>query len=308
MIVKAVELERELEQRDMYSLYIWVFADERYSIIFKKRFYDLLYYDVDPWQMVLEIVNLRDDETSVMIMDCLASVAEIDDLWTPLIDLIENDGEIEEGIEEGEFGDDLIERYDLPQLLEYAKMQLNQTKLANRPEWMIEGSGSVTNIEVEKTVEEGYGLVPGHGKGFSKSIYSITQLDKKLGIDANIERENIRILGPVNQSRGVLHPKGHPCRVFGGCRMFTCNEFTPQEFEDDPRDWYSGSCEQCGMRIRGKKFAFRQPLIKGGWKGCYCSEKCVPLSEHLDLEDEKERIFQLVYITRSILLENGVYE
>lgn len=42
-------------------------------------------------------------------------------------------------------------------------------------------------------------------------------------------------------------------------------------------DWFRKSCDFCGKRISHKHHAVRQPLIHGGWRGCYCSD-CLKFS------------------------------
>ena len=97
-----------------------------------------------------------------------------------------------------------------------------------------------------------------------------------------------RILGPAHPTAGARFNEEDvsPCARHGGCRMFTCVEFENyDEFgvvdEDsegqisDSLDWYVGSCDNCFLKIQHRHWAVRKPLMYGGWKGCFCSWKCV---------------------------------
>jgi hypothetical protein len=88
-----------------------------------------------------------------------------------------------------------------------------------------------------------------------------------------------RVLGPVNAVIDADLASNHICSKYGGDRMFTCLEFETVDVEDDDEyfanDWFTGSCQQCDLRIDNRYWAVRQPLPAGGWKGCYCSWQCV---------------------------------
>jgi len=96
-----------------------------------------------------------------------------------------------------------------------------------------------------------------------------------------------REFGPINTIYSVVPNIQHECNKHGGCRMLTCNEFE-QMYQDGEEidcmtmddqigtiNWFRGSCDQCLMRILYKHYAVRQPLPHGGWRGCYCSVKCM---------------------------------
>lgn len=57
----------------------------------------------------------------------------------------------------------------------------------------------------------------------------------------------------------------------GRCAMMTC------DCHDDEDDWYSNLCDYCGTEIEGKHMATRIPMYYGGFKGCYCSKRCLHL-------------------------------
>jgi hypothetical protein len=306
LLVKAVKLEQELTEKNMYSLYIWVFADERYSPIFKKRFFNLLYHDVDPWDLMMDIINLRDDEKATNILIELDRIVEIkEDLWISYLDVLAgNQNENRSENEEWDGEDD----YPLPLLIQYVEGRVNGGRIADEPSWMVDSKGKIEPQPrfLSTTVEDGFAPVPGIEDDFAQSVYSITQKSD--------DEENIRILGPVNQCRGDLHDQTHDCGKYGGCRMFLCNEFTYQGYEDvydegesEVKGWYTGNCEQCNKQIPNKKCAVRQPRLYGGWLGCYCSIECISVRQGLSMENESELTFQLIYILREILTKHGIY-
>jgi len=98
-----------------------------------------------------------------------------------------------------------------------------------------------------------------------------------------------REFGPVNciYSRSEYDPD-HICSKYGGCRMFLCTEFEEvnedllNEESDVEVQWFYGYCDNCNKSISQKHFALRLPLLHGGWKGCYCSFRCL----EGDVEDE----------------------
>ena len=66
-----------------------------------------------------------------------------------------------------------------------------------------------------------------------------------------------------------------PTAKYGGGRMFLTNIFDYNEEDDYFEEWFVGYCEQCLLRIEKKCHAVRMPGVSGGWKGCFCSWKCV---------------------------------
>lgn len=102
------------------------------------------------------------------------------------------------------------------------------------------------------------------------------------------------ILGPANPIYGMLLDPESICCRYGGCRMFTCVDFDNEdEFgiiaEENPQEyieWFTGACEACHNKIAKKIYALRRPLTFGGWKGTFCSFKClrsvVPMNDVLN--------------------------
>lgn len=64
---------------------------------------------------------------------------------------------------------------------------------------------------------------------------------------------------------------------YGGKRMFI--SITNPEIDIDGNvevgDWFTGSCDMCLLKIERRWHSVRKPLSSGGWRGCYCSWKCV---------------------------------
>lgn len=96
-----------------------------------------------------------------------------------------------------------------------------------------------------------------------------------------------RQLGPVNTqfTHHAYLLSRSKCTKYGGCRMFTCTEHeTITESGDDYDimdqhvnivDWFRRSCDKCLRSITKRQYAVRQPLLHGGWRGCYCGFGCL---------------------------------
>lgn len=116
------------------------------------------------------------------------------------------------------------------------------------------------------------------------------QSNKILGTDKKL----YQIFGPANPLVGQDLTLNTPSSKYGGCRMFLCDIFD-RDFEFDyVEDWFTGSCDQCHLRIRQRWHAVRKPRPHGGWVWCYCSWKCVneSLDGHVMLTQELIKIFE----------------
>lgn len=83
--------------------------------------------------------------------------------------------------------------------------------------------------------------------------------------------------GPVNaltNKTASLDDNDH-CTAYGGCRMLTCQEFEQHDDGDTEVDWFTGKCVHCSKEIKHREDAARQPLLHGGWRGCFCTWLCV---------------------------------
>lgn len=110
-------------------------------------------------------------------------------------------------------------------------------------------------------------------------------------------RDVFRVYGPVNpyldtdfsnlrnEETGELDVN----LIFGGARMFTdmALEYEP-ETGVPLDDWFTGYCLQCSKRIRSYHHAVREPVLKGGWRGCYCTWDCVRETIRLDAEQDTD--------------------
>lgn len=111
-------------------------------------------------------------------------------------------------------------------------------------------------------------------------------LENKAKADLADNEELFALFGPANLivDADLANDESECCK-YGGCRMFTCIEFEdfldpsdniiykPEEYST--KDWFTGACQFCHLRIRRLWHAIRKPLDHGGWKGCYCSAKCI---------------------------------
>ena len=91
-----------------------------------------------------------------------------------------------------------------------------------------------------------------------------------------------QVLGPLNtRIRDVGSEHNGRCSLYGGCRMFSCNEYQENDEEEDVEgdlegdwlEWFVGHCEhpKCTLSIEKACYAFRIPLPDGGFYGCYCT-------------------------------------
>ena len=119
-----------------------------------------------------------------------------------------------------------------------------------------------------------------------KSAMIQDALENKAKLDLADQDDIFVILGPANAIvESDLADDDGLDHKYGGCRMLTCIEFEdfldPSEeivydySEYKPTDWFTGHCQVCHLRIRRPAHAIRMPLEHGGWRGCYCSEKCL---------------------------------
>lgn len=110
--------------------------------------------------------------------------------------------------------------------------------------------------------------------------------------------ELFRVWGPAN-----LQFAAAPEDVLDGSadlRMFVDDRFTPEE----QGTWFTGSCDQCWLRIKSPRYAVRRPLESGGWKGQYCSWDCV----RIDCGDYEPVSREMTFYYEKQCLEFGVYD
>lgn len=122
------------------------------------------------------------------------------------------------------------------------------------------------------------------------SQYSISTLKQKLKmLAATFPKENqtdisndevlFKLYGPCNSldDEEIGGEADNICSMYGGCRMFLCSCEDVAEEEEGDYDWYwfSGSCDFCRLKIKHPHYAVREPILYGGWSGCFCSLECV---------------------------------
>ena len=91
------------------------------------------------------------------------------------------------------------------------------------------------------------------------------------------DKEIQRVHGPANPLLGADLTLDDVCSTYGGCRMLLCTCFEEDEEYEEERaeDWYTGMCDGCDRSISKRWYAVRLPLAGGGWRGCYCSTRCM---------------------------------
>lgn len=136
------------------------------------------------------------------------------------------------------------------------------------------------------------------------------------------DEELFRIFGPSHPVDNNPLDGETPCGMYGGCRLFlcVCHETNGQSalvdndlFNDDPvdpqddifiTDWFTGNCQNCNLKIAKRCYAVRQPLVSGGYRGCYCSWKCV----REGTVDNEIGIFALVDNIERKMKDIGIYD
>jgi len=104
-----------------------------------------------------------------------------------------------------------------------------------------------------------------------QDLQTITQLINH--IDSEFKEVNDKALIPYF---GPSHPAQYPIDgdIKGQDRMLLCNFFDIDSWTDEPFDFFTGTCDQCGLQIRHRHHCVRMPIINGMWEGSFCSWKC----------------------------------
>jgi len=133
------------------------------------------------------------------------------------------------------------------------------------------------------------------------------ELNKELKFDdidelEKLDKELNCSFGVVNTMYYPIEDKNHVCVKYGGCRMFLCSHFEEINhdgvkidiFDDDDIkvNWYRCKCDFCDKKILSKNKAIRQPLLYGGWKGCYCSMPC--MERHMDKTNQNTIMLEIL--------------
>lgn len=149
----------------------------------------------------------------------------------------------------------------------------------------------------------------------SYAMAPVSEKLRMLGHDAIYEDEAVfREYGPVNTVYEGQGESEYECSKYGGCRMLLCNEFEATMDGEDidlmadydligERSWFTGQCqyEECKThKIQAHHYALRLPLMYGGWKGCYCSFKCLEACTN----DSYTRT--MIHIMKEQIMELGI--
>ena len=205
---------------------------------------------------------------------------------------------------------------------------------SKKPEWVSVLSGE--NLSLLNTINPGDSIDGVRENKFTEIVsesqnlfYSMTKNDELIpdGIPINIE-ETIqsylstlsidnstvshnpnRIFGPMNRfmSRDCpFNPES-----LGPCRMLECQcreiNIPGIEYIEDINlaDWFSGYCDKCLCKIRDKSHAIRYPVKGGGWRGTFCSIKCLQSGELMENTEEENIRIELL---RKTLDSDGIMD
>lgn len=135
-----------------------------------------------------------------------------------------------------------------------------------------------------------------------------------INLDKDVEMA--RCLGPANNIYGLHLGEDHICSRYGGCRMLTCQHFTTfendflttEDQDETPQEWFTGNCDNCHRKLEFKCQAVRTPVVNGGWKGCFCSFRCMRIFKDLISEGVENMLQdQLIEKKEKEITEMGIY-
>lgn len=258
----------------------------------------------------LDLINLGDDQTALKTAKILDSFFTEDQNWPLLVKLTEDveDEEYENQLLRAFFQMKVSEINTFVDCPEWIKFDLPETEIPKVPDYIpsvkeavellmndLESKGFIFEVKDPDLKHRSENIKKEIIKNCMISQYAISTVTEKIQmlnavkpfpmfIDDVIFRE----YGPVNSvythSPELIDPSS-VCAEHGGCRMFLCNEFEEIDpngdqidpFEDDTitYDWFRGICDICFLKIKKRQYAVREPLSHGGWRGCYCSFKCM---------------------------------
>lgn len=258
----------------------------------------------EPIDYFIDIINIRNDNDALKIATKLVSMFHLSyENWENLVVLTKDD-------EDEDYHNTLLREFilskfeeskvnaskplwmkqlpkrDLPIIdvkqVPCVKIAVDQL-LINMKKEKIQFTSDDTNIDVENSMKE-----------LLISQYAISTMKEKQQL-LNIKNTVDDILlfqefGPVNSlysHHTDFLNQTHDCVKYGGCRMLICREFEEMYVDGDMvdllsvdscypvADWFRGSCDECLKKITSRYCCVRQPLINGGWRGCYCSFECL---------------------------------
>lgn len=105
--------------------------------------------------------------------------------------------------------------------------------------------------------------------------------------------QNVRLYGPANPLRkNEFNKTSYPqCKDSedGICYMMKCNCHSDEEITGF-KDWYTGFCGVCEVKLPTKKDCWRTPDENGGFIGCYCEDHY----KIMEIADEDQNIINIL--------------
>lgn len=113
----------------------------------------------------------------------------------------------------------------------------------------------------------------------TKQIFLKKLLEYKIHEDTTDELELQRLYGMRNRFNNDDFDMDEYKEQIYAEHMMTCTTYNDENGFDGGYfriyDWFTGSCEFCGLKINNRRYSVRKPHKWGGWTGCYCSWQCV---------------------------------
>lgn len=282
------------KQYESFPLYMWIFINEKFTASMLKFISDVLYlnfqsiaealadYDsIEQNKVVLrkctEIFGVQSHDTYRYLLD-YAAQKENSSVYNFLLFYYVQTGEYlpkPEWVKDFTNGNMPTEAQIEEKRLQKIKITMEDVnKLSNEEfiELLTEGSKTIglreeTILETKKYFSEKLPTMTDKEKYFL--IRDILKLKKYLSEQDDVEL--FRLFGPDNPLVDTTYYE----IKYRRSRMFYCEYFDFDEENNEFYDWFVGYCEQCYNRIRYRWYALRLPLPHGGFKGCFCSHKCL---------------------------------
>lgn len=137
------------------------------------------------------------------------------------------------------------------------------------------------------------------------------QVDLELLQEVRSNHEVFQVVGPSNPYPDTDFSDLENLDLqYGGGRMFTDNTRLESDDYESLETWFTGFCDECGLKIRYYFHAVRLPEFSGGWSGCFCSWKCVRTyltkTEVMDDPIKEDLIFKVVGEYENMMNDIGI--